>query len=175
MAERRHAHVVNIDEIQPMTQDKGGFGSTRRRLAAETGNVALGCSHFEVAPGKTAFPFHFHSAYEEALYILDGTGTLRIGSDEVKVRAGDYVAFPPGPNAAHALTNDGASTLRYLALSSPATPATIDVLGYPDSKKVAFAAGIDATKGIRSAWIFKMIRQDQPSLDYYEDEPLAKK
>ncbi len=175
MGERRHAHVVNVDEIEPMTQAKGGFASARRRLAAEAGNVALGCSYFEIAPGKTAFPFHFHSALEEALYILEGSGTLRIGKDQVKVRPGDWVAFPPGPSTAHALTNDGASTLRYLALSSPASPVTMDVLGYPDSKKIAFAAGIDPTKSIRSASLFKMVREDQPSLDYYDDEPLATK
>ncbi|HEY1959037.1 MAG TPA: cupin domain-containing protein [Polyangiaceae bacterium] len=175
MSERRHARVVNVDEIEPMKQERGGFASVRRRLGAGTGGGALGASHTEVAPGKTAFPFHYHSAIEEALFILEGTGTLRIGKDTVKVRAGDWVAFPPGPDTCHALTNDGATPLRYLALSGAAIPTTIDVVAYPDSKKIAFAAGVDPKKGIQSGWLFKLIREDQPPLDYYEDEPLAKK
>ncbi|HEY8040327.1 MAG TPA: hypothetical protein VIF15_11065, partial [Polyangiaceae bacterium] len=65
-APRRHPHVVNIDEIAPDQQEQGGFGLRRRRLGPEAGGRALGCSHFEIAPGKTAFPFHFHSAFEEA-------------------------------------------------------------------------------------------------------------
>ena len=76
----------------------------------------------EVEPGKTAFPFHFHSAIEEALYILEGKGTLRVGADKVEVRAGDYVGLPPGPEYTHALTNTGTGALRYLTMSGPATP-----------------------------------------------------
>lgn len=175
MSERRHARIVNVDEVEPMKQEKGGFKNARRRLAFAAGNVALGASHTELEPGKTSFPFHYHSAIEEALFIIEGTGTLRIGKDTVKLRAGDWVALPPGPDSSHSLTNDGTTTLRYLALSSPATPITLDVVAYPDSKKIAFAAGVDPKKGLQSGWLFKLIREEQPPLDYYEDEPLAKK
>ena len=175
MSERRHARVVNVDEIEPTKQEKGGFGNARRRLAFAAGSAALGASYTELDPGKTAFPFHYHSAIEEALFVIEGSGPLRIGKDTVKLRTGDWVSFPPGPDACHALTNDGATTMRYLALSSPTTPVTMDVVAYPDSKKIAFAAGVDPKKGLQSGWLFKLIREDQPPLDYYEDEPLAKK
>jgi uncharacterized cupin superfamily protein len=174
---RRHPNVVNIDEIEPMNEEKGAFVSRRRpRMAIQAGNRALGCTHMEVAPGKTSFPFHFHSAVEEGLYILEGTGRARIGKDVVDVRAGDWVGFPAGPDTAHTLTNTGTTPLRYLSLSAPATPVTMDIVGYPDSKKVAFASGVDPVKGIRGGgtWIFKLIKEDQPPVDYYEDEPLAK-
>lgn len=174
MSERRHANVVNVDEAKPMETQKGGFASKRKRLGAEAGASALGCSHMEVAPGKTAFPFHAHNALEEALYILEGSGTLRIGGDSIAVRAGDFVALLPGPATPHALTNTGKTTLAYLALSSPATPITMDVVTYPDSKKIAFAAGVDPKKGLMSAAVFKLIKEDQPKVDYYDDEPLAK-
>jgi len=174
MGERRHPNVVNVDEIEPMKQAKGGFENARKRVGFEAGGLALGCSHTEVAPGKTAFPFHYHSAIEEALYILEGTGTLRIGTEKLELRAGDYVAFPPGPNTSHALSNTGTTTLKYLALSSPATPITLDVVAYPDSKKIAFAAGVDPKKGLQSGWLFKLIKEEQPSVGYYDDEPLSK-
>lgn len=151
---RRHANVVNVEDIPKEEMGQGGFGLRRRRIGVEAGTRALGCSHLEVPPGKTAYPFHFHSAHEEALYILEGTGTVRIGEDRVEVRAGDYVGFPAGPQFAHALTNTGEVPLRYLALSAPATPTTMDIVGYPDSKKVAFASGVDPVKGFRGgAWV----------------------
>src|SRR5689334_20542448 len=119
MGDRRHDQVVNIDEVEVRTEAKGGFGFQARRLGTAAGSRALGCGYLEVPPGKTAFPFHFHSNFEEALYILEGTGTARIGEAKVEVRAGDYLAFPPGPSSSHALTNTGTGTLRYLAMSAP--------------------------------------------------------
>jgi uncharacterized cupin superfamily protein len=176
MSSRRHERVVNVEEVEPAEMGKGAFGFRRRRVGAEAGNVALGCSHLEVAPGKTAFPFHFHSGFEEAIFILEGTGSARIGADTVDVRVGDYIAFPAGPSSPHALTNTGPLPLRYLALSSPAAPATMDIVAYPDSKKIAFASGVDPVKGFRGGtWLMKLIKEEQPTVDYYDDEPLAKK
>jgi len=172
---RRHPNVVNVEALAPEETAQGGFASRRRRLGPEAGGRALGCSHLELPPGKTAFPFHFHSAHEEAMFVLEGNGTARIGGDRVEVRAGDYLAFPPGPQGAHALTNTGSVPLRYLALSAPATPATMDIVGYPDSKKLALASGVDPVKGFwAGAWVMKLIKEDQPAVGYYDDEPLAK-
>ncbi len=171
---RRHPHVVNVEEIAPVEEGRGGFGSRRRRLGPEAGGLALGCTHMELPPGKTGFPFHFHSAFEEAIYVLEGTGTLRVGAEKIELRAGDYVGLPAGPACAHALTNTGSAPLRYLSLSSPATPATLDIVVYPDSKKVAFASGIDPLKGLRGGgWVMSLVQQDQPALGYYDGEPLA--
>jgi len=170
---RRHPQVVNIDEVPFDEQQQGGFGFRRRRLGPAAAARSMGCSYFEVAPGKTAFPYHFHSAFEEAMFILEGTGTLRVGKDQVTVRSGDYVALPPGPETAHALTNTGTAPLRYLALSGAAITMTLDVVSYPDSKKISFAAGVDPTKGLRSGWAFKVVKESTPNAGYYEDEPLA--
>lgn len=171
---RRHPKVVNIEEVSPRVEKRGNFVYSARRLGPEAGGRSLGCSYFELPAGKTAFPNHFHSSVEEALYILEGAGTLRIGTEQTGVRAGDYVAFPAGPDFAHALTNTGAHPLKYLCLSAPADPATLDIIGYPDSKKIAFASGIDPTKGLRGgAWVMKIIKDDQTIVDYYDGEPLA--
>lgn len=173
--ERRHPNVANLEEVAAQEQRKGKLGYRVRRMATPTGARALGCSHYEVAPGLTAFPRHFHSLLEEALFILEGTGTLRIGEAQVAVQAGDYVALPVGPDHVHSLSNSGSETLRYLALSGPATPVTADILGYPDSKKIAFASGVDPMKGMRGggAWTMKIVSADAPNLDYFQDEPLA--
>jgi uncharacterized cupin superfamily protein len=175
MSERRHKHVVNIDEVAVRDEARGGFGFKARRLGAEAGSFALGCSHFEIPPGKTAFPYHYHSATDEAVYVLEGTGTVRLGDAKVQIRAGDFVAMPAGPDAAHQVTNTGSGPLRLLALSSPGTPVTLDVLCYPDSKKVAYASGVDPTKGIRGPVWIRGLHKEQPPVDYYLDEPLADK
>jgi uncharacterized cupin superfamily protein len=170
---RRHPQVVNIEDVQPRTQEQGAFGPLLRRLGNAAGGRALGCTYVELPPGKTSFPYHFHSAFEEALYVLEGRGTVRIGAERVALRAGDYVALPPGPTSAHALTNDGDGPLRYLALSSPASPATMDIVVYPDSKKISFAAGIEPGKTLRDGWVMKIIKDEQPPVSYYDGEPLA--
>ena len=85
------------------------------------------------------------------------------------------MALPPGPESTHALTSGSDGPMRYLCMSSPATAVTMDIVGYPDSKKVAFASGVDPIKGLRGgAWLMKVVKDDQPSVDYYEGEPLAK-
>jgi len=174
MSERRHPQIVNIDEIEARDEARGDFGFRARRIGQPAGARALGCTHLEVPPGKTAFPYHFHCNFEEALYILEGSGELRLGEATVAVRPGDYVAFPPGPDSAHALTNTGTSPLRYLAMSGPGTPVSLDMVSYPDSKKVGYAAGVDPVKGWRGgAWIMGLVKSDQPRLDYYDGEPKA--
>jgi len=173
--ERRHPNVVNLEELPAQEQGKGKLGHRSRRLGTATGGKSLGCSHYEVAPGMTAFPRHFHSLLEEGLYVLAGTGTLRIGEAEIPLRAGDYVSFPAGPEAVHALTNSGSEPLRYLALSAPATHIGADIVAYPDSKKIGFVSGVDPVKGWRGgAWLMKIVSAEAPNLDYYLDEPLAK-
>jgi uncharacterized cupin superfamily protein len=173
---RRHPQVVNVEEGAPREEKTGDFVYRTRRLGFQAGGRALGCSHYELEPGKTSFPFHYHSAIEEGLYILEGTGTLRIGKDRVELRPGDYVAIPSGPDHAHALTAGTGGPLKYLAMSSPATPTTLDIVGYPDSKKMAFASGVDPAKGLAGgSWLRMIIKEEQPPVGYYDDEPLAKK
>jgi len=170
---KRHPQVINIDDVTPREEERGKFGFRARRLATETDVRGIGCSHYELGAGRTAFPYHFHSAIEESIYVLEGTGELRIGKETVEVRAGDFIAMPPGPEYAHALT--AKTAMKYLCMSNVPVGATLDVVGYPDSKKVAFAAGIDPKKGPRAgAWLLKIIKEDTPTAGYYDDEPLAK-
>lgn len=169
--QRRHPNIVNVTEVEAREFKQGQIGNRGRALGRAAGGAALGCAYMELEPGFTSYPYHFHSSLEEALYVLEGEGTLRIGPDEIAVGAGDYVTFPVGPEHAHTLKNSGRQALRYLVLSAPCTPVTMDVIGYPDSKKVAFSAGVTAPG---KSWIRKMIKEDAPSLDYFEDEPLAK-
>ena len=49
--------------------DHGGFSFVRKRLGAAAGGQKIGASWFELQPGKKAFPFHYHLANEEAVFV----------------------------------------------------------------------------------------------------------
>ncbi len=161
--ERRHPNVINLDEIPTGTSEHGRFAYTARRLGVPTGGKGLGCSWFELAPGKTAFPNHWHSANEEAIYVLAGAGTLRLGAARVAVRAGDYVALPSGPAGTHQLLNTGDAPLQYLCIS---TMHPVEVVGYPDSKKTA-AFALDPVT--REPWA-RAVYPAGAEVDYYAGE-----
>jgi uncharacterized cupin superfamily protein len=166
MSARRHPKVVNVDELEAMSRPRGRFGATAKRLAAAAGAKELGFNWMELQPGKTSFPYHWHAGIEEGLFVLSGTGELRIGADRVNVRAGDYAAFPAGPDNAHTLTNTGTEALRYLSFSNQ---NTADICGYPDSKKFGFAAMPDPSAWPNNMWIYRMI-DDQASVEYFKGE-----
>ncbi len=163
---KRHPNVINVDEVEPRTMEKGSrFGASIRTVGRASGATELGCNHFEVAPGRSAFPRHFHCAIEEALFILEGTGTLRIGEAQVVLRPGDWVTLLPGPDGAHQVVNDGEGPLRYLCLSSK---ARADVVGYPDSNKV----GAMASPGpdfFAEPWVRGIFNADA-QVGYYDGE-----
>ncbi|HTL37165.1 MAG TPA: cupin domain-containing protein [Kofleriaceae bacterium] len=165
MSERRHPNVINRDEVQPTETKKGKHQIIARGLGRQTGSSKLGASLTEIPPGAISYPFHYHCAKEEALYIISGTGTARIGDARVAVRAGDWIAYPVGPAHAHQMINDGSEPLVYLAIS---TGETCEVVGYPDSNKVAMAAG----ESFQKMWIRQISRAGE-SLDYWDGEPGA--
>lgn len=163
----RGQHIKNLSEIDAVENSHGqSFASSRKRLAAATGAQQIGCSWYEIPPGKKAFPHHYHFGNEEAFYILSGTGEVRLGDQRYTVSAGDYIACPVGPECAHSLKNTGTEPLRYLGIS---TANATDVMIYPDSQKVAMVGGADMHKGLKSAPFSKLLK-DQPSVDYYLDE-----
>ena len=148
---------TSLIECDAQVSEQGAFVFKRKRLGAAVGAKGLGVSWFEIPPGKKAFPFHYHLANDEAVFVLEGEGVLRSGEEEAPLRAGDYIAFPPGPPG-HQIVNRSQAPLRYLALSTMREP---EVAVYPDSKKVGLLA--------RSHGMMSVHRQDD-AVDYYEGE-----
>lgn len=125
----------------------------------------IGANLTTVGVGGISFPRHYHCATEEAIYVLSGTGIARIGEQRVPIRAGDWIAFPVGPDHAHQMINDGAEPLVYLCVSASAQK--VDVVGYPDSKKVAASAGPFEKP------LHRWVSRQGESVDYWEGEPEA--
>ena len=148
---------TSLAECEEQAEEHGGFAFRRKRLGAAAGGIGIGTSWIEVPPGKKAFQHHYHLANEEAVFVLEGDGVLRLGEEEHPIRAGDYVAFPPGPPA-HQILNRSQAPLRMLAISTMIDP---EVVLYPDSKKIAARSFRDG--------IVSIYRQGQ-TVDYYDGE-----
>ena len=124
-------------------------------VGARIGARLLGYNITAVPPGKRAFPLHNHHANEEMFFILAGSGELRVGAEVWSIRAGDFIASPPGgPESAHQIINTGSEEMRYLAVSTMITPETVE---YPDSSKVALMSRQTAADGSP-----RMVRAHRP-------------
>src|SRR5688500_3656554 len=165
MSERRHPNIVNRDELEPNDVKKGKHHVINRRFGIAAGSAQLGGTLNELPPGALSYPLHYHCANEEAVYALAGTGTARIGDEGIAIRAGDWIAFPSGPAHAHQMINDSAEPLVYLGVT---TRHNCEVVGYPESKKVAAWAGTSPTQ----PWIRQIVREGE-TLDYWDSEPAA--
>lgn len=134
--------ILHLDEVklEPWPAGAGITAEAASRYSAETGAVGarigarlLGYSITVVPPGYAAYPAHCHRVNEEMFFILSGSGVLRLGKHQHSVRTGAFIACPPGgAETAHQLVNTGDVPLRFLAVSTKATP---EVVHYPDSGK----------------------------------------
>ena len=124
------------------------YAARRCELARGAGARNLGCSLYEIEPGKAAWPMHFHHANEEALFVLSGTGRMRtLEGDDIEIGPGDYVACLVGPEGAREVWATGEETFRYLVISEMKHP---EIAEYPETGKVGLFAG-SAPGGDREA------------------------
>jgi uncharacterized cupin superfamily protein len=157
--------VINIEEVPLLDRSNGKqFAVKWGRVGQLLGLGSLGCAVHVVPPGKKAFPFHRHHVVDELFFIVSGKGEYRFGGTTMPVRPGDIVSAPAGTQA-HQLVNTGSDELRYLGISTMG--GGVDVIDYPDSKKIAVAAGIKNAdfKTATYAGVGRM----QPA-DYYDGE-----
>ncbi len=168
--------VININEVEllPRPPAFAPKGAAAERYDARMGFIApligaqkLGCNITAVPPGKRAFPFHNHHANEEMVYVLEGTGEVRIGDATYRIRAGDIVALPPGgQETAHQVVNTSQEELKYLAVSTRTYP---EVVEYPDSGKFGMLSNTTAGADGKPR-DFRFVGRMEQSVDYWEGE-----
>lgn len=139
-------------------QDREGYHWHSARLGPRIGATRIGCSVYELEAGERTFPYHFHYGNEEWLFVVVGEPTLRTPAGERELREGDLVAFPAGPEGAHAVENRSRGPVRVAIFSTRVTPS---IAVYPDSGKIGVRPGVPEDT-------LNFLRGD--AVDYWEGE-----
>ena len=133
---------VNTNQLaeEPWSSPKGKFAGAGKEVSEGLGrkpqSMDLNERHpFDVEicripPGKTAYPYHLHSAQWEFYHVLSGKGLVRHQDGTTPIESGDAFIFKP--NEPHQLTNNGSEDLVfYIVADNPIGESVY----YPDSKK----------------------------------------
>ena len=136
--------------------DREGFRHRGTEIGRRAGTRRLGASLYELDPGQSSCPFHWHAANEELLLVLSGTLAVRTPKGTREAVAGEVVAFARGEDGAHQLVARGEEPARFLMLSEMNAP---DICVYPDSGKV----------GVRNPGLRLNFRQAD-AVDYWDGE-----
>jgi uncharacterized cupin superfamily protein len=113
--------------------EREGFRWEGTSVAAAAGGERLGAAVYELPPGETTYPYHYHLGNEELLVVLRGQPHLRTPDGWRVLAEGEVVAFPIGEGGAHQLVNRTEDPVRLLMISEMRSP---EVVVYPDSEKV---------------------------------------
>ena len=155
MAKIVHTRMENLEAQK--RGDGNSYEYTRYPALFEGGAKHSAAAFYELPPGKSNYPYHYHLTSEETFYIISGMGILKTPEGEVEVNAGDLLFFPAGEQGAHKLTNSSDSLpLVYIDFDTLADP---NVCVYPDSNKVGIY-GKDLRK----------IYHLEDNVDYYDRE-----
>jgi uncharacterized cupin superfamily protein len=157
-------HKINTNKLpeESWTSPKGRFAGYGKEVSEALGRKPLSTDLLErhpfdveicrIAPGKTPYPYHSHSAQWEFYHVISGKGTVRHKEGTTAIEPGDAFIFKPGEP--HQITNNGTEDLIvYVVADNPLGESC----HYPDSKK----------------WIVRsperrLIRSEP--LDYYDGE-----
>ena len=96
-----------------------GVGNTITIAAGkeDTGG-AFALLDYELAPGFTGLPQHYHRREDEAIYVLEGQLLVVVGRTEHRIGPGEFIFLPKG--IAHAQRNRGTEPARFLVVLIPA-------------------------------------------------------
>ena len=157
-------YKINLKDIAEdcYSSPNGKFGGVSKEISIALGrkprSTDLNERHpFDVEisripPGKTACPYHSHSAQWEFYHVISGSGMVRHEDGTTEIDAGDSFIF--GPGQPHQLTNNGPQDLTILIVADNPIGESCY---YPDSNK----------------WLVRspesrLMRSDP--LDYYDGE-----
>ena len=150
-------------EFDERSSDREGFSYRATQVGVQAGSERLGASVYELSPGNSMFPYHYHLANEELLIVLRGRPHLRTAEGWGQLEEGEVVAFPRGERGAHQLVNRTEEDVRLLMISEMRSP---DIPVYPDTGKVGVREHAPGSGRDGMRLNFRM----DDGLDYWEDE-----
>jgi uncharacterized cupin superfamily protein len=154
---------VNESELEWDAEEHGEARFRRKQLGEAGDGERIGCGLYELPAGSRSWPYHYHAANEEAMYVLSGSGSLRLAGETYPIEAGDYVAFPANESGAHRVINDSEEPLRYLMVSTMEDPG---VTVYPDSGN--FGVYVGSPPGGRDSRSLHGYYAIDDGVDYWE-------
>jgi uncharacterized cupin superfamily protein len=156
---------INVNDVAEFawSSPKGKFTGAGKGLSEALGrdsrSTDLNERHpfdvelLRIAPGKTPYPYHSHTAQWEFYHVLEGEGVVRHKNGMTRIAAGDAFIFQP--EQPHQITNDGSADL---IITVVADNPVGESCYYPDSNKTSARA---PGRKLLSA---------QTSLSYYDGE-----
>ena len=154
--------MANI--YQPSFEDDEwppGFRSRRARIGTEVGSELIGASLWQLPPGESAYPYHYHFGDEELVIVIRGRPTVRIPDGTRELDEGEVLHCPLGEDGAHQILNRTDDTVTFLSVSSN---GHTDVVVYPDSGKLGVAGRLRRGGGLRA-----YLRREL-AVDYWDRE-----
>lgn len=130
----RRLNVVGCELDESL--DRAGFRHAATSLGQQIGALRLGAAVYEAEAGHPIFPYHYHHAVEEWIYVICGAPVLRDAGGRRSLCSGDVGCFLAGHLGAHAISGPG----RFIVFSTDAPGPYVAV--YPDSDKVAVALDV---------------------------------
>ena len=136
---------INTKEIPESTwsSPKGKFAGAGKQVSEALGRKPQSTDLQErhpfdvetcrIPPGKSAYPYHSHSAQWEFYHVISGSGTVRHKDGTTAIEPGDAFIFEPGEP--HQLTNLDSESGQDLVLYVVADNPIGESCHYPDSNK----------------------------------------
>jgi len=152
---------VNVfaNEWDDAYPQRDGWRANYKRL----GIGKLGMGLYELLPGQTQCPYHFHYGNDEILIVLGGRPTLRTPDGERQLEPGDVAQFPTGPGGAHQVVNRTDEAVRYVVAACHVSP---EVVEHVDSGKVLAMAQTESPRGPRLWSVHRL----EAEVDYFDGE-----
>lgn len=91
-------------------------GRLKRKLGEAFGLTRFGVNLTHLDPGAVSALAHSHSLQDEFIFVLEGTPTLMLGNQEIRLNPGDCYGFKAGTGVAHQLVNRSEQTVTYLEM-----------------------------------------------------------
>ncbi len=137
VAAMRKVNTRDIAEVS-WSSPKGKFAGAGKEVSEALGRQPFSTDLSErhpfdveisrIPPGKSACPYHSHSAQWEFYHVISGTGFVRHQDGNTAIEAGDAFIFQPGEP--HQVINGGAEDLLlYIVADNPIGESC----HYPDS------------------------------------------
>ena len=156
---------TTVEAIDWQRTERGETAFKRKQLSEAADGENLGCSLYALPAGGRSWPYHYHTANEEALYVLAGSGFCRCDGTAIGLEEGAYVTFPADASGAHRVVNDSDEPLRYLMVSTMIEP---DVTVYPDTDTLGVYVG--SPPGGREDRPFEGYYDRERTVDYWRGE-----